>query len=190
MSKRLMMIGLLGISLVAVLAAEANAQIAGWGYFGYSAVRGEINTIHTPPPQTKPTQLIATITCLCQIACKNPATNGVFPGKAFTKTASGSNPIGQEDITDTQGNEAKTEVTISLDQFEVNTNCTNPKWAPVPDSAMALAFSVTVTWVRTDTQQVLDEKTGTCTQNTTLYPRNPDGTAPDDVEFDCTPPQE
>ena len=30
MFKRLMMIGLLGVSVVAILAAEANAQISGW----------------------------------------------------------------------------------------------------------------------------------------------------------------
>ena len=54
MFKRLMMIGLLGIGLVATVAPKANAQISGWGWFGFSAVRGEITTQHTPPPEGQP----------------------------------------------------------------------------------------------------------------------------------------
>ena len=36
MLKRLVMIGLVGISLTTILAAKVNAQIAGWAGFGFS----------------------------------------------------------------------------------------------------------------------------------------------------------
>ena len=48
MFQRLMLIGGFVISVVAMSATHANAQFDGWGWFGFSAVRGEIFTLHTP----------------------------------------------------------------------------------------------------------------------------------------------
>jgi len=48
MLKRLTMISLLGISLTTILAAEANAQIAGWAGFGFSEFTFVIDLDITP----------------------------------------------------------------------------------------------------------------------------------------------
>ena len=206
--KRLIMIGLLGISMVVILAAEASAQIGGWEWFGFSSIHGDIDTIHTPPPQSQPSRLLATVTGHFQIACVNPATNGISNGKAFTTTVSGSIPIGQANITDTKGGKATTPLTIVLDALEKDANCTNPNWQHIPDSAMAFDFSGTVCWCLSDpTNQpecspppdctpttkkgLIDKKFVSCTLNTTLpsNQRNADGTAPGTAQFDCNSPQ-
>jgi hypothetical protein len=200
--KRLIMIGLLGISVVALFAAKASAQIGGWGWFGFSSIHGDIDTIHTPPPQTHPSQLQATVTGHFQIACFNPANNGISNGKAFTTTASGFTPIGQANITDRKGGKAKTTLKLLLDQLEIPANCTNPHWIPIPDSAIAFDFSGTVLWCLTDTttglpdcsskKGLLDSQFVSCTLDTTLSQnqRDPDtGTAPPGAVFSCNLPQ-
>jgi hypothetical protein len=208
MLKRLMMIGLLGISVVAILAAEASAQISGWGWTGFSSINGLIDTIHTPPPQTHPSQLLASVTGHFQIACVNPATNGIFNGKSFTTTASGSVLIKPADITDSQGGKATTPLTIDLTPLEIPANCTNPNWQPKSDSAMAFDFSGFVCWCLTDPvtlapecspapdctpttkKGLIDKKFVSCTLDTTdpLNQRNADGTAPGGAKFDCNLP--
>ena len=199
MQKRLMMIGLLGISLVAMLAAEANAQFDGWGWFGFSDIVGVIDTIHTPPPQSKPSQIQVTVDTTVQIACLNPANNGISNGKAFRTTVTGSTQLGEGDITDRKSGKARTEVKVSLDQFEVPANCTNPRWTPIDDSAIALDFKGTVMWCLLDEtgaldcsrKGFLDSSPVTCTLDTTdpLNQRNPNGTAPHTAVFSCEDPQ-
>jgi hypothetical protein len=197
MFKRLMMVGLLGVSLTAILAAEANAQISGWGWFGFSSIRGEITTEHTPPPQGQPSTIQAMVTATIQIACKNPATNGVFNGVAFHRSLTSSTPLGEGNITD--NGETTTEVLVSLDQFEVPTNCPNRKWTPIVGSAMAVDFSGNVFWCLVDKtgqtncsakkNSLLDSSSVTCTLDTAAFPRNSDGTAPHDAVFSCSSPQ-
>jgi hypothetical protein len=195
-----LMMGLLGISLVAILATEANAQIDGWGWFGFSAIRGEIDTIHTPNPQGQPSEITVMVTATIQIACINPANNGVFNGVAFHKPLTNAVPPGSGGFIDTKGN-ARTEVLIPLphDQFEVQANCPNKNWTPITGSAMALDFSGTVLWCLLDKtgqpdcskKGFLDQASVTCTLDTTLPEnmRNSDGTAPHEAHFDCPQPQ-
>ena len=92
--KRLILIGGFVISIVAMSATHANAQFDGWGWFGFSAIRGEIDTIKTPNPQGKPSQITVTVAATIQIACKNPATNGIFNGVAFHRSLATSVPFG------------------------------------------------------------------------------------------------
>ena len=80
--------------MVAMSGTHANAQFDGWGWFGFSAIRGEIDTIKTPNPQGKPSQITVTVDATIQIACKNPATNGVFNGVAFRRSLAASVPFG------------------------------------------------------------------------------------------------
>ena len=199
MFNKLIFIGLLGLGLVATASPEANAQISGWGWFGFSSIHGTINTAHTPPPQTKPSAVSATVNATIQIACKNPANNGISNGNAFQKSLTGFTPVDVGNITDRKSGKASTEVNLNLEIFEDPANCTNPNWTPVKDSAMALAFSGDVTWCLIDDSGALDcsrkgflDKDGvTCTLDTTL-PQNQrlsDGRAPGSAEFGCNLPQ-
>jgi hypothetical protein len=197
MFKKLVLIGALIISIVAMLGTEANAQIGGWAWFGFSSIRGEITTEHTPNPQGQPSTIQVTVTATIQIACINPATNGVFNGVAFHRPLTGLVPIGEGTIT--ENGETTTEVLLSLDDFEVSANCPNRKWTPIVGSAMALEFSGTALWCLVDTKTgqtncsskkgLLDSSPVTCTLNTTDFPRNSDGTAPHDAVFDCSAPE-
>ena len=198
MFKKLILIGLLGLGLIATASPEANAQISGWGWFGFSGVTGSIDTIHTPNPTSKPSAIRVTIDALIQIACVNPATNGVFNGKAFRNTLANSQVLNVKNITDTKGNAAKTEVFLDLHPFELDSSkCTNPNWTPIPDSAETLNFIGSVFWCLTDStgqpnctgKGLLDSSTVTCSLDTTLYPRQTDGKAPHPAILDCSQPQ-
>jgi hypothetical protein len=216
--KRLIVIGLIGASWLVMSEAKVNAQIAGWGWFGFSSVRGVIDLSKVPPPQSKPSVVVATaILETVQIACVNPATNGIFPGKPFTAEVSDFNAVDDEDITDRKRGKATIEVSFVLDSFEVATNCqnNNDNWDVVDESAMVLAFSVGLEWhICTDedldgngdpdpcvdidpatdeevftidetAKGLLDTANLRCTLDTTVYPRNLDGTAPHNAVFVC-----
>jgi hypothetical protein len=196
-----MMIGLLVMSVVVMFGTNAHAQsFDGWGWFGFSAIRGEIDTIKTPNPQGQPSQITVTITATIQIACFNPADNGIFNGVAFHKPITASAIPGSGGFIDTKGN-ARTEVLIYLDQFEVKANCPNKNWDPIMGSAMALDFSGNVFWCLLDQngnpdcsrKGLLDSSPVTCTLDTTnpLNQRNSDGTAPHTADYGsgCSQPQ-
>src|SRR4030095_4953390 len=86
MFKKLIVIGGLVISAVAMSSTHANAQFFdGWGWFGFSSIRGDIFTSKTPKPQGRPSAIIVTVNATIQIACINPANNGVFNGVAFQR---------------------------------------------------------------------------------------------------------
>jgi hypothetical protein len=198
MFKRLMMIGLLGIGLVATMAPEANAQISGWGWFGFSDIKGEIDTIKTPNPTAKPSQITVTVNATIQIACINPANNGIFNGVAFQRPLTSSIPLSAADV-DTKG-DATTEVFVPLSQFEVSANCPNKKWTPVTNSAMALSFSGSVLWCLVGEnggpdcnarKGLLDSSTVTCSLDVTNpdNQRNANGTAPHTAVFTCSAPE-
>ena len=197
MFKKLMMTGLLGIGLAAAVTPEANAQISGWGWFGFSAIRGEIDTIKTPNPQGKPSRITVTVDATIQIACINPANNGVFNGVAFHRPLTASVPFGAGDVTDK--GDVTTEVLVPLSGFEVPANCPNKKWTPITDSAMALSFSGSVLWCLVGEnggpdcgrKGLLDASPVTCSLDMTNpdNQRNPDGTAPHTAVFNCSAPQ-
>jgi hypothetical protein len=204
MFKRLTLIGVLVIS-VAMLGTEANAQIGGWAWFGFSSVHGEVLTFHTPNPNSKPSQIVVAATATVQTACFNPANNGVFNGKAFKGTVVGSGLASNGGfVQTTQGNAGKTLVELDLSTFEEpqNAHCPNPGWTVVQDSAMALDFTATVTWCLIDTttntldcsskKGLLDQESVACVLDMTnpKNQRNSDGTAPHTAVFTCPqPPQ-
>jgi hypothetical protein len=198
MFKRLILIGALIISMVPLFESSANAQFFdGWGWFGFSDIRGEIHTSKTPNPTGRPSQITATVNATIQIACINPATNGVFNGVAFHRSLSTSVPLGAGDVTE-QG-DATTEVFLPLDQFEVSANCPNKKWMPITDSAMALDFSGTVLWCLVENggpnctlKGLLDSSPVTCSLDMAnpLNQRDPiTGEAPHEAVFTCASPQ-
>lgn len=220
MFKKLMLIVVLVISAVAASGTHANAQFFdGWGWFGFSSVKGLIDLSKVKNPQSQPSVVIATGDLdVVQIACKNPASNGISPGNSFTAELTNFSAVNPQNVT-AKGNTTIT-ILFSLDGFEVNTNCQNPNWHPVDHSAMVLAFSAHLDWFKC-TGQELDgipdtdpctEFSGnqlvftvdqtargliqsadlSCTLNTNPatggFPRNSDGTAPSNAVFDCTPP--
>jgi hypothetical protein len=206
MFKRLILIGVLVISAVAMSSTHANAQFFdGWGWFGFSSIRGDIDTSKTPNPQGKPSQITATVDATIQIACINPANNGVFNGISFHRPLTASVPVGPGIISDK--GDTTTSVFLLLDQFEKDPkNCPNKNWTPITGSAMALNFSGSVLWCLTENggpnctrKGLLDSSTVTCTLDLTdpENQRNPDGTAPhkDPVTgsrgavFTCSAPQ-
>jgi hypothetical protein len=204
MVRKAMMIGLLVMSAVALQARDAHAQFDGWGWFGFSEVKGEILTLHTPNPKSKPSQIVVSATMTVQTACVNPATNGVFPGNSFTQTVVGASPAANGGFVETvQGNAGKTIVFLNLSSFEQpeDPHCPNPNWLVLPNSAMALSFSGTVTWCLIDTTTnqlncsakngLQDQDNVTCTLDLSnpLNRRNADGTAPHTAVFTCSQPQ-
>jgi hypothetical protein len=191
------MIGLLVMGVVVMFGTNAHAQsFDGWGWFGFSGITGEICTSHTPNPQSKPSEMRVSVTATIQIACLNPANNGVFNGVAFHKPLTDSAVPGSQGFIDTKGN-AVTEVFLYLSQFEDRANCPNKNWTPISDSAMALDFSGEVDWCLLDKdgnlindckgKGLLATSSVTCTLDTTLYPRNRNGTAPHPARFSCSP---
>jgi hypothetical protein len=199
MSRRVRMIGLLVMSVVVMFGRNAHAQsFDGWGWFGFSSIRGEIHTIKTPNPQGQPSEITVTVTATIQIACKNRADNGVFNGVAFHRPLTDAVPPGSGGTITTKG-DATTEVLLSLGQFEVEANCPNNNWTPVIGSAMALDFSGNVLWCLLDTNNqpdcsrkgLLDSSSVTCQLDMTnpVNQRNSNGTAPHDAVFTCPQPQ-
>jgi hypothetical protein len=198
MFKRLVLIGALVISAVAMSSTHANAQFFdGWGWFGFSDIRGEIKTSKTPNPQGRPSQITVTVNATIQIACINPGNNGVFNGVAFHRPLTSSIPVDPADVDDK--GDATTVVFVPLSQFEVSANCPNKKWTPVTNSAMALDFSGTVLWCLVENggpnctrKGLLDESPVTCSLDTTNPQNQRDpltGEAPHTAVFTCSAPQ-
>jgi hypothetical protein len=214
MLKKLMLIGALVTTMVFISDTNVNAQFFdGWGWFGFSSVRGFIDLSKVPPPQSKPSVVVATATLnQVQIACKNPANNGISPGKSFTSELTSFNSLDSGDITDRKRGKATVLVAFSLDEFEDDANCQNPNWHKITNSAMVLSFSADLEWfactgedlngdgdadpctdmdstgqevftINETAKGLLDAKTVTCTLNTTAFPRNSDGTAPSSAQF-------
>jgi hypothetical protein len=212
----LRVVGLICLGLTGFAPTQAQAQwFDGWGWFGFSNVKGVITTGGTPPPGPQPSVLIVNAAVTVQIACVNPSDNGIFNGKAFTSDVVSASQITQGNITDKKGNIAKTTVFLNLDHFEVSSNCTNELWTPIVSSAIVSKFSHDVLWYRCTGEELdgipdwdpcfetnpatgetvvtigdllASAKGNKCTLNTEQFPRNADGTAPHPAVFDCTPP--
>jgi hypothetical protein len=209
MSWKVVIVLVLAVSAVGMSVTDAQAQIAGWGWFGFSDVEGVIDTIKTPNPDTKPSTLLVSASATIQIACTNPADNGVFAGKSFTTTLEGVSALGGESsVVDVKSGKATTSVFLNLNEFdntdglhpEASRYCTNPNWAPKPESAMVLALNGIVYWYLTEEctiqegqlvcsrKGLLDSEVLNCTLDTALYPRSADGTANHDAVLTCLPP--
>ena len=188
MLRKFLVTGFFLVSAIALSVTDAHAQFAGWGWFGFSSVVARVETVHTPNPTAKPSQIVVDLTGTIQIACVNPATNGLFVGKAFRTTFSASGSVGSDPLTgiigEVSGGKATTFVVIPLDQFESPSNCTNSNWTPVEDSAATLDFTGNIKWCLLDANGVpnctgrslLDSETVSCVLDTARFPRGADGT--------------
>ena len=218
MFKRLILIGALVMSMVPLFGTNANAQFFdGWGWFGFSSVKGIIDLTKVKNPTSQPSVVIATGTSnTAQIACLNPASNGISNGNAFTAELNDFDSVNPQRVT-AKGNTTVT-ILFNLDGLEVDTNCQNPRWDAIGDSAMLLSFSAHLDWFRC-TGQELDgiPDTDPCTEFSgdqleftidetargliqsadvscfldTSNPKNQrgaNGKAPPGAEFTCTPP--
>lgn len=217
MFKRLILIGALVISTIPIFGTNANAQFFdGWGWFGFSSVRGIIDLSKVPPPQSKPSVVIATANnVVVEVACITPGRQGISRGNPFTTEFSGFNAVGNEDITDRKRGKATVLILFPLDEFEVDSNCQNPNWHVIDDSAMVLSFTVGLEWFactgedldgNRDTDPCIDTLNGvdvftinqtprglldtvslSCTLDTTTFPRNSTtGKAPTNAVFACS----
>jgi hypothetical protein len=206
MLRKFLVTGFFLLSAIALSVTDAHAQFAGWGWFGFSSVSGEILTEHTPNPTGRPSAIAVAVSATIQIACVNPASNGIFNGKAFKNTLSAISQIGgQSSIVNWDTGEATTTVTLSLNSFdntdglhpEASKYCTNPNWAPIPNSAMVLDFSGSVKWCLLDDNGnlkcsrtgTLDSDSITCVLDPQAQRDATNGTAPHPAAFICTEPQ-
>jgi hypothetical protein len=143
------------LTIVSIFPTNANAQISGWGWWGFSVLRAEIRTDKTPPPQKVSTILVVqtptAADATIEIACANPGNQGV-PNQAvaFNRELAGASQITPSDIVDREkGNKANTTVNLVLDSFEVDANCLNAGltgWTAIEGSAMVTAIKAQVTW--------------------------------------------
>ena len=110
--------------------------------------RGNLHTPHSQPQIQAFANGSLSVTMTVATACVNPATNGVFNGKAFKATVAGSSPAANGGfVQTTPGNAGKTDVFLDLSAFEEPaTPVPNSSWAVKEDSAMALNFAGTVQW--------------------------------------------
>jgi hypothetical protein len=138
MFKRLMLIAGLVVSVIAISGTHANAQFFdGWGWFGFSAFQGIVDLRGVPNPDTKTSQVQATLALKgIQIFCVNPNDNKTpaTPGNAGDKTVTLVDPITLANFAGDPG-QATVSFSIDLGFAEVNSNCVNPHWTPIPGSA-------------------------------------------------------
>lgn len=167
----------------------------------------QVDLTGVPNPSTKPTAVVGTAQNVSiEIACLNPAGNGISPGNAFIQQLVDESTINLSDITGK--GKATVFLLYPLDGYEQSQYCVNPNWSVVPNSAWLLNTTIRVDWFycNGDATNDLDPCTETVngevvfTLNTTkpvatktyfcqVPPsavRNPDGTAPHDVTYTCT----
>lgn len=148
MFKRLMLIAL-AISVVAMSGTHANAQFFdGWGWFGFSALRGEIDLSKVPNPGSKPRIVfVQGILSSIEVICLNPANYNVAPGNAGTRAATGQTAISGDNITDRKRGLAHVTVFLGgteLAAAEATATCVNPNWSVVAGSAAPKQVSLTM----------------------------------------------
>lgn len=203
---------LLGASVcllpVALWAGQLNICFTCAGFKCCSAATVTVDLKGVPNPSTKPTAVIGTVqNANIEIACKNPANNGIFPGAAFATTILDQDVLDLSDITG-KGT-ARIDLLFPLNSYEVVANCTNQNWIPIVDSAFILRTELLLQWyhcsgedldgdgdtdpcvdlenglpvITVDLSKVIDSKSYVCTPPSTAQ-RNSDGTSPH-VTYTC-----
>jgi hypothetical protein len=140
MLKKLILIGGLLVSMVAMSGTHAHAQFFdSWGWFGFSALRGEIDLSKVPNPSSKPRIVfVQGILSSIEVICFNPANHNVAPGNAGTRTATGQTAISGDNITDRKRGLAHVTVFLGATELaaaEATASCVTPQWTVVPGSA-------------------------------------------------------
>jgi hypothetical protein len=143
MFKRLMMIGLLSTSLVAMMGAEARAGgIGGWSWSGFSALNGQI--IVTGPPDAV---IRLNLDLTLQLACRTNGQGNFSIGNPFAQTIQ-TDAFTENGVTVGPGTTVVS-VEVLLDPFASPENCQNPNgWEPIPDSVGVLDGLITMEYFR------------------------------------------
>ena len=140
MLKRLMMIGLLGISLTTILAAEANAQIAGWAGFGFSKFTFEVDLKNVPNPTKVPSVLFVEGTLnSVECFCFKPHSDKVFLGQAEDQDIDAAKEV-------TKSGRATLTFRFPLDGYE-ELAC-NPDFKPLSGSCATDNVTLVMHWYR------------------------------------------
>jgi hypothetical protein len=146
MSQRVMMIGLLIISAVAMFATDANAQsFDGWGFFGFSEITGIIELSEVPNPEKTPTVVtIEGSLNFIEVICRSPG-GDVSPQNAGSQLVKAANAIDNDEIT--EGGHATVEIKFGAAELaaaERKAKCENPTWRVVPGSAAPTQMTLTL----------------------------------------------
>ena len=140
MFKKLIVIGVFVISVVAMSGTHANAQFFdGWGWFGFSSLTGEIDLRGVPKPDAKPTVVVVDASLnQIEILCKNPNGFSVAPGSASLRFVL-RHPIASQEVA--KNGQATVTVVFDLGDAESEVNCNN-LWTVVQNSAAVTDMSV------------------------------------------------
>jgi hypothetical protein len=193
MITRVTLIGLLVFSAVAMITTDANAQISGWFFRGYSEVTGVIDLRKVKNPDVFP-QAVTVEGSLnfIEVICINPQDKTVLPGNAGSQVIPTTGvPITSEDVTDRDKNLATVEIVFggpqlaAAEAFAEENNVCNNLWTVVEGSAAAKQLSLTIAWteLRKSGEVVRDSVDLSCTINPIL--RNPDGTPLHEQVISC-----
>jgi hypothetical protein len=139
MFKKLIVIGVLVISAVAMSSTHANAQFFdGWGWFGFSILTGQIDLRGVPKPDAKPTIVVVDARLnQIEILCRGP--QGQLVSGAASLRLVLSHPIASQEVA--KNGQAMVTVTFDLGDAESSINCNN-NWTVVSNSAAVTDMSV------------------------------------------------
>jgi hypothetical protein len=186
MLKRLVLIGALVISMVALFGSNANAQFFdGWGWFGFSSLEGEITLHGIPNPTSTPTVVIVTATLgSVEIICLNPNDKNrpATPGNAGTRQVTIVDPLDGNNSIDKKKGTGTSKPTIDLSFAEDRVNCVNPNWDFVTDSAAVTQFLATMQSFRCIAESKTDPNPCIAADGTLTI----EATPRDSVSLSCT----
>jgi len=148
-----MVIALLGISSFAILVAEANAQIAGWGVFGFSELNVVIDLKKVKNPTKFPSLLVFNGTLNnIECFCLNPRNQNVAPGRPAVQEVSDAKEIRENP---NHPGQATLSLLFPLDVYQ-ELAC-NPNWNPLSGSCAADDVTLLMQWYRcTNAPNIVD----------------------------------
>ena len=176
-------------------------NFGGWGAStGSLIITGNMTGV--PNPDKKPTIVqFSGMLDEISILCDNPGGNAdPAEGVPHTEQSVVENQQISDDNVEGKG-QGNFEIVISTAQYENTLNCPGNGWLPVTDSAIVYSFHGTLEWLECNGDGIdpCFDSEGHPTVKPKPYDtldiwcdapadlvRNPDGTAPDGVEYECT----
>jgi hypothetical protein len=199
MFMRVLMIGVLSSSLVAMLgASRADAHLAGTvtigGYVRHvSSLACGITVKGVPNPDTNPSALICTATItLVEFLCENPTNHQVSPGSSARRiVVVGTDDFSADDIEKKKGT-GTAEAHIETDLIVTNEDCVNPNWHVLPDTIIVQTLQA-----QFDTVECADDACSSFVvayrelRDCALpgkfgYGKKEDGAPPENTEYNCS----
>jgi hypothetical protein len=173
-----MMIGLLGISLTTIWAAEANAQISGWAGFGFSSFTFEVDLKKVKNPTKIPSLLVVDGTLnSIECFCLNPRNHDVFPGRPAIQEVSAA-----EEVPGDIPKPGQVTVTLLFPLDPYGGLACKPGFNPIHGSCAADDITLQMHWYRCTGDPKVD--TDPCFEN---GEPTVDTSAPiDEAETECT----